>query len=178
MANVNENEKHEEEQNDRLRVVDKRRFRLSEDGQVEGQPDVIARVEQERAKQPQPSTQQLPQSTAPQAQQQPAQTPPQEGERAPKPKPPAEGMPLMDFVRQQAYLAMIYLGQQPNPGTGLVQPQPEGVREIIDVLLMLRSRTHGNLSQEEFLAISDLVRQLQMAYLQMTGGVPQGPAPL
>ena len=186
----------ENEQNDRMKVVDKRRFRFDNSGEIEEQTDILAEVSAEKKAQrdaqataaatPAPTANQQPTATAgPQPAQPQPQPPASAGADAPQPQPAPqeeappqrEGMPVMDFVRQQAYLAMIYLGQQPNPGTGLVQQQPEGVREIVDILLMLRSVSVGNLAPDEHAAIDDLVRQLQMAYLQIANAAPPPPPP-
>ncbi len=179
-----------EEEKGSMRVVDKRRFKLDDAGQVVEQADAkkyhedkvkATTVSQDapvpESKAPGNASAQAPsgQAEVPPAAAAPEAPPTPEAEAPPTEEQPAaevEGLPLMDFIRQQAYMAMIYLGQQPNPGTGLVQQQPEGVRETINVLLMLRSRTKGNLDTQEELALSDIIRQLQMAYVQMTTAVP------
>lgn len=174
-------------QSDKLKVVDKRRYRMESGGTVIEQPDAKkhheGRAAADAAAAPAPATAQeqaAQPATAPAAQSAAAPVnhaqPPLDEPRSGFRKEPIkdEGMPFMEFIRQQAYLAMIYLGQQPNPGTGLVQQQPEGVREVVDLLTMIRGRVRGNLTADESYALDDLLRQLKMAYLQLTGAVPMG----
>lgn len=177
-----------DQQSDKLKVVDKRRYRMEAGGEVIEQQDAKKHHENRAAADaaattaasaPAPAARQqepAAAAAAPAAAQPNHAQPPLDEPRGGFRKEPMkdEGMPFMDFVRQQAYLAMIYLGQQPNPGTGLVQQQPEGVREVVDVLSMLRGRVRGNLTAEESYALDDLVRQLKMAYLQITGAMPMG----
>lgn len=189
----------EREEEEKLKVVDKRRFRIDDDGNLienprdpepeptpvvaapeaaptpEAAPAPAAAPELLQAPAPEPAP-----AAAPAPAEAPLAAPAEDAEPAQRPAFRTEpmqdqGVAFMEFVRQQAFIAMVYLGQQPNPSTGLIQAQPEGVREIIDVLVMLRGRTMGNVTREEFQGIDDLIRQLQMAYLQATGGAPGGP---
>lgn len=156
-----------------LKVVDRRRFTLNNDGTVAENPDAEKEMPPKTkgdTEDPQPA----PAAAAPEQQSagtdRPAEPQAETAKSSEENVPPqhTEGVPLMNFLQQQAYLAMIYLGQQPHPATGLVQAQPEGAREVIDVLLMLRSRTQNNLTREEEFALGDLIHQLQLAYLKAT----------
>lgn len=177
-----------ESQSDKLKVVDKRRYRMESGGDVVEQPEAKKHHEHraasdaaaQKAPAAQPASQaaaggEAPGTAAPTNHAQPPLDEPRSGFRKEPMK--DEGMPFMDFIRQQAFLAMIYLGQQPNPSTGLVQQQPEGLREVVDVLSMLRGRVRGNLTADESYALDDLVRQLKVAYLQITGAMPMAGAP-
>jgi hypothetical protein len=60
------------------------------------------------------------------------------------------------------------LGEQPDPLTGERQVHLEAARETIDILMLLRQKTRGNLSAEESNLLDRMIYELQMKYSQKT----------
>ncbi len=62
--------------------------------------------------------------------------------------------------------AAMALGLGPNPVTGKVEKDLSVARFNIDLLLMLREKTKGNLLGDEEKFLNSLVTDLQMKYVQ------------
>jgi hypothetical protein len=109
----------------------------------------------------------------------PPTTPPpprREAPRAEEPRRPrAEGgpgaqreLPPADFSTFVAMLAnniMMFLGQIPDPMTQQRRRDLGQAKHTIDILLMLRDKTRGNLTADEAQLLQELLPQLQMAYV-------------
>ncbi|MGQ4807906.1 hypothetical protein NKDENANG_01272 [Candidatus Entotheonellaceae bacterium PAL068K] len=81
---------------------------------------------------------------------------------------PPRGIPPADFATFVAMLAnnvMIFLGQIPDPMTQQRRRDIQQAKHTIDVLIMLRDKTRGNLTAEEGQLMQELLPQLQMAYV-------------
>ena len=108
-----------------------------------------------------------PASTAPPR----AAPPPPEPPRRPRPEatePPRRDMPDVDFSTFVAMLAnnvMMFLGQIPDPVSQQRRRDLPQAKHTIDMLLMLRDKTRGNLTAEEAQLMQELLPQLQMAYV-------------
>ena len=61
---------------------------------------------------------------------------------------------------------MVFLGQVPSPVTQQPQIDLEQAKHTIDIIMMLREKTRGNLTDEEERFLQELLPQLQMAYVQ------------
>ena len=97
------------------------------------------------------------------------QTPP--AEAAPQDLPPVD---FASFVMMLTNNVMVFLGQVPNPLTQQPQVDLAQAQHTIDILMMLREKTRGNLSAEEETFLQELLPQLQMAYVQAKQqGTPQ-----
>jgi uncharacterized protein DUF1844 len=85
---------------------------------------------------------------------------------------------FIEFVMMQAQQAAFYLGQIPNPQTGKGEVHLDVAKMLIDQLVMIRSKTRGNLSQDEQGVLNNAISNLQMAFFEVSQhlGVPQ-PAP-
>ena len=89
-------------------------------------------------------------------------------------KPPTEAdtpqdLPPVDFASFVMMLTnnvMVFLGQVPNPLTQQPQVDLAQAQHTIDILMMLREKTRGNLTDEEERFLQELLPQLQMAYVQ------------
>ena len=79
-----------------------------------------------------------------------------------------EGMPFSAFVLTLGTSALAALGQCDDPVFMDCPRDPEVARTNIDVLLMLRDKTKGNLSLEEDKLLSSIIYDLQMRYVQAT----------
>ena len=80
----------------------------------------------------------------------------------------SEGMPFSAFVLSLSTTALAALGQCDDPAFMEIPREPEIVRNDIDILLMLREKTKGNLTADEEQLISSVIYDLQMRYLQET----------
>ncbi len=60
----------------------------------------------------------------------------------------------------------IALGTIPNPATGQMQKDRELARQHIEILLLLKEKTKGNLTEEEEKLLSRLLYELQMAFVE------------
>lgn len=81
-----------------------------------------------------------------------------------------EGMPFSAFVLTLGTSALAALGQCDDPVFMDCPREPELARNHIDVLLMLREKTKGNLSLEEEKLLSSILYDLQMRYVHATKG--------
>jgi len=72
------------------------------------------------------------------------------------------------FVFSLATTAMSHLGELPDPATGKNEINLEGAKQIIDILCMLKTKTSGNLSDDESRMIEQFLYELRMKYLSKT----------
>jgi hypothetical protein len=61
--------------------------------------------------------------------------------------------------------AMVFLGQMPAPGSQQYMRNLPQAQHMIDLLMVLREKTRGNLTPDEDQMMQDLLPQLQMAYV-------------
>ena len=80
----------------------------------------------------------------------------------------AKGMPFSAFVLSLSTMALAALGQCDDPGFAEVPREPEIARNNIDILIMLREKTKGNLSEDEDKLLNSMIYDLQMRYLRET----------
>jgi len=82
---------------------------------------------------------------------------------------------FIEFVMMHAQNAALFLGQIPNPKTGEGEVNLDLARMFIDQLAMIQEKTRGNLTSEEAKVLSNALSNLQMAYVEASGGArPQG----
>jgi len=72
-----------------------------------------------------------------------------------------------EFLMGIASSAFIYLGLVEHPATGRRQVDMTAAKESIDMLLMLREKTQGNLTRGEEKFFDDLLSDLKMQYVTM-----------
>ncbi|MAJ28165.1 hypothetical protein CBD41_01935 [bacterium TMED181] len=72
------------------------------------------------------------------------------------------------LIQQIAYPALMALGQIPDPRTGERMLDLNLAKETIDLLGVLESKTVGNRSDEEESMIKDLLRDLHVAFTQVS----------
>lgn len=83
------------------------------------------------------------------------------------PKAPSETSKVfLGLVQSLGYQALMHLGDIPDPMTQERQVNAEGAKEIIDLLITLRDKTQGNLSDEEKKMLETLLTQLQIKFSQ------------
>src|SRR5262245_41873072 len=76
--------------------------------------------------------------------------------------PPAD---LTMLVNMLVTNAMVFLGQMPAPGSQQYMRNLPQAQHMIDLLMVLREKTRGNLTPDEDQMMQDLLPQLQMAYV-------------
>jgi hypothetical protein len=82
---------------------------------------------------------------------------------------------FIEFVVMHAQNAALFLGQIPNPRTGEPEVNLDLARMFIDQLAMIQEKTRGNLTSEEAKVLSNALSNLQMAFVEVSGGAqPQG----
>jgi len=91
--------------------------------------------------------------------------------REPFPDDEEEVMPeqtmFTDFVMQIASSAFIYLGLVEHPATRQRQVDMMAAKETIDLLIMLREKTSGNLSRGEERFFDELLSDLKTQFVSM-----------
>jgi hypothetical protein len=61
--------------------------------------------------------------------------------------------------------AMVFLGQMPAPGSQQYMRNLPQAQHMIDLLMVLREKTRGNLTPDEEQMMQELLPQLHMAYV-------------
>jgi hypothetical protein len=131
-------------ENPKLKITDRRQF--TRDG--ERRPDADP-----------PSQSSAPAAERPRPAQERAQS-----ERAQDPLSIDFGRLVLSLARQ----ALMLLGEEPNPIDGRIEADLEGARETIDILMLLRVKTRGNLTAEESALLEQMIYELQMKYAHKT----------
>lgn len=73
-----------------------------------------------------------------------------------------------NYVTSLVYQAMIFLGEIPHPMDNSVERNPQQAKLMIDILIMLREKTTGNLTQRESDLLNTSIYELQMKYVELT----------
>jgi hypothetical protein len=83
---------------------------------------------------------------------------------------------FIEFVMMHAQNAALFLGQIPNPKTGEPEMNLDLARMFIDQLEMVQEKTRGNLTNEETMVLRNTLSNLQMAFVEASGGARPEPA--
>ena len=83
---------------------------------------------------------------------------------------------FIEFVMMHAQNAALFLGQIPNPKTGEAEINLDLARMFIDQLEMIQEKTRGNLTNEETMVLRNALSNLQMAFVEVSGGAQAEPA--
>jgi len=84
---------------------------------------------------------------------------------------------FIEFVMMHAQNAALFLGQIPNPKTGEAEINLDLARMFIDQLEMIQEKTRGNLTNEEAMVLRNALSNLQMAFVEVSGGARPSGAP-
>jgi Domain of unknown function (DUF1844) len=145
-------ERHEEEQAEKAFTISDKRLFTKEGARRD--PDTPRET-------PTPSPPPPPGREAPRAAEPPRQRP-EPGAGARRDLPPADFTMLVNMLVTNA---MVFLGQMPAPGSQQYMRNLPQAQHMIDLLMVLREKTQGNLTREEEQMMQDLLPQLQMAYV-------------
>lgn len=88
---------------------------------------------------------------------------PREAGTAPSSGPSQLGSLFMLFANS----ALVGLGAVAEPGSGERAADLEQARSAIDILLMLRDKTHGNRTEQESRLLEEIVYDLQMRFVRI-----------
>jgi len=72
------------------------------------------------------------------------------------------------FIMSLTSSAFYHLGDMPDPSTGKTETNLPAVQQTIDMLIMLRGKTKGNLKEDESKLIEQLIYELQVKYVAKT----------
>ena len=87
---------------------------------------------------------------------------------------PAPDINFLNYIASLGYQAMIFMGVIPNPITNEIDQNLDQAKFLIDTILMIRTKTKGNLNQQESDMLNTTLYQLQMKFLEISqkGGQP------
>jgi hypothetical protein len=86
-----------------------------------------------------------------------------------RPSVDAEPTLTIDFsqlVLSLARQALMLLGEERNPLSGRPEPDLDAARETIDILMLLKRKTQGNLTADESSLLTQMIYELQMKFAQ------------
>jgi hypothetical protein len=88
-----------------------------------------------------------------------------------------EQLSFIAFVISLASTAAIHLGDLVDPATSQpAEPNLEGAAQMIEILGLLEEKTKGNLSAEERQVLEQVLYELRMRFIELSGGKgPGGP---
>jgi len=155
-------ERHEEEQAEKAFTVSDKRLFTKEGSRRD--PDTPRETPAASPPPPPPP----PRREAPRAAEPQRQRPEPERQRPEPETGPRRDLPLADFtmlVNMLVTNAMVFLGQMPAPGSQQYMRNLPQAQHMIDLLMVLREKTRGNLTPDEEQMMQDLLPQLQMAYV-------------
>lgn len=95
-------------------------------------------------------------------------------EAAPAPGAEGSGEAKVDFpgfVLSLATTGMMHLGAIPDPVTGKKEENLPGARQMIEILLVLKDKTQGNLSNEEAKLLDSLIYEMQMGVMRQSNSI-------
>lgn len=83
------------------------------------------------------------------------------------PQPP---LSFTAFVLSLASTAAIHFGDLPDPmSTERTEPNFEGATQMIEILALLELKTRGNLTAEEREMLTQVLYELRMRYVELSG---------
>jgi uncharacterized protein DUF1844 len=95
----------------------------------------------------------------------------------PHPDEPAADEPVTfsTFVLGLSTQALLHLGEIPNPVNRAVERDLVAAKQVIDILGILRDKTHNNLESAEESLLDSMLYDLRMRYVQLVrGGSKEG----
>ena len=84
---------------------------------------------------------------------------------------------FVQFVMVQAQNILYVLGRLPTPEGDRLPPNLQAAKMMIDHLELIRIKTEGNLSAQETKIITEALQQVQLAFVEASGGTPVGMMP-
>lgn len=77
-----------------------------------------------------------------------------------------ESIEFLTLIASFTTSGMVGLGKLPNPMTNKIERNLEQAKHSIDILLMLKEKTDGNLLPDEERALNNAIADLQINFIQ------------
>ncbi len=84
---------------------------------------------------------------------------------------------FVQFVMMQAQNIFYVLGRIPSPDGRPMPANLEAAKILIDQLEMIQEKTRGNLSAQESSIIEDALKNVRLAFVEVSGGTPASMMP-
>jgi hypothetical protein len=84
---------------------------------------------------------------------------------------------FVQFVMIQAQNILYVLGRIPTPEGERLPPNLQAAKMMIDHLDLIQIKTQGNLTAQEIKIINEALQQVQLAFVEASGGTPAGMMP-
>jgi hypothetical protein len=85
----------------------------------------------------------------------------------------SSGISFMAFVLSLAHTAAVHFGDVPDPATGeKIAANLPAAQQMIDILALLDEKTRGNLSAEERQLLEQILYELRLRFVEVSGGAP------
>src|SRR5260221_12870152 len=84
---------------------------------------------------------------------------------------------FVQFVMMQAQNIFYVLGRIPSPDGRPMPPNLEAGKILIDQLEMIQEKTRGNLSAQESSILEDALKNVRLAFVEVSGGTPASMMP-
>jgi hypothetical protein len=143
-----------------FKVQDRRRFSAEGEAKEAGDNDAPSASSEPLDIKPRPASPGPEETSRPQAETaQPAAN-------RPSSEPPPE-LTFAAFLWSLSEQAMAALGEIPDPMSGKVTHDLVMAQQMIDIIIMLRDKTRGNLDHHEEALIKEILSGLQMKYVEL-----------
>lgn len=84
---------------------------------------------------------------------------------------------FVQFIMVQAQNILYVLGRIPTPEGERLPPNLQAAKMMIDHLDLISQKTHGNLNAQEEKILREALQQVQMAFVEASGGTPPSMMP-
>lgn len=84
---------------------------------------------------------------------------------------------FVQFVMVQAQNILYVLGRIPTPEGERLPPNLQAAKMMIDHLELIQAKTKGNLNTQEVKILTEALQQVQLAFVEASGGTPAGMMP-
>src|SRR5271170_4525753 len=84
---------------------------------------------------------------------------------------------FVQFVMMQVQNIFYVLGRIPSPDGRPIPPNLEAGKLLIDQLEMVQEKTRGNLSAQESSILDDALKNVRLAFVEVSGGTPASMMP-
>ena len=84
---------------------------------------------------------------------------------------------FVQFVMMQVQNIFYVLGRIPSPDGRPIPPNLEAAKLLIDQLEMIQEKTRNNLSAQELSILDDALKNVRLAFVEVSGGTPASMMP-
>jgi hypothetical protein len=81
----------------------------------------------------------------------------------------SSGISFIAFVLSLAHTAAVHFGDVGDPVSGAKEANLPAAQQMIDILALLEEKTRGNLSTEERRLLEQVLFELRMRYVEVSG---------